>query len=147
MTRFFLGSLTCLLAVMPVAASAASPADALVAFEHARREAVAHVDLAAIDAMTSADLIYVDASGFERDKKAYLDHLATEGVVYNSYSLDDLHASVRGGVGVLSGLFRFNVTVSGRGNVGVQYFTSVYVRNGQGWKLMVWHPTRAAAQP
>lgn len=151
MTRFLLGPLACLLAIGPVAALAApvsnAATDALIAFEHARRDAVAHVDLAAIDAMTGADLIYVDASGFERDKKAYLDHLATEGVVYKSYSLDDLHASVRGDVGVLTGFFRFDVTVNGRGNAGAQYFTAVYRREEGRWKLIVWHPTRSATQP
>lgn len=139
--------LACLLAcgALPGAAFAAGQdaAKEIIAFEHARRDAIARVDLKALDRMTGQDLAYVDASGFERNKQQHLDHLAVEGVVYNSYSLDGLHAAVRGRLATLTGLFRFDVTVKGRHNAGNQYFTAVYLRTGKSWKLLIWHPTRA----
>lgn len=123
------------------------PGADLIAFEHARRDAIMRVDLKAVDRMTDKDLIYVDASGFERNKREHLAHLAVEGLVYNSYSLDDLRAVVRGRMATLTGLFRFDVTVKGRRNSGRQYFTAVYGRTGGQWKLRLWHPTRATDLP
>ncbi|WP_313804747.1 nuclear transport factor 2 family protein [Sphingobium sp.] len=126
-----------------MASASSSKPDQIIAFEKARREAVVHVDLKALAAMSAQGLVYVDASGIKRNRAEYLDHIATEGVTYHSYSLDDLHAKVFGNLAVLTGIFRFDVEVKGRLNHGVQYFTSVYVHENKGWKLKIWHPTRA----
>jgi ketosteroid isomerase-like protein len=121
-----------------------APEREVLAFERARREAVVRVDLKALDAMSSPDLVYVDAHGFERNKQQYLEHLATEGVHYNSYSLEDTTARVYGDLAVVTGMFKFDVTVNGKSTNGAQYYTSVYVRNNGAWTLLIWHPTVAA---
>ena len=117
----------------------------LLAVDKTRREAVVRVDLPQLDAMSARDLIYVDAHGIERNKQEYLDHLRTEGVHYTSYALEDQTVRIEGKIGVITGLFRFNVTVTGKSSQGSQLYTAVFVREVGAWKLLIWHPTTKAA--
>lgn len=120
-----------------------APERSVLEFEKSRRAAVASKDLKALDRMTADDLRYVDAGGIERNKAEYLEHISTENIRYNSYSLDAAAAKVFGSLAVATGTFNYDVTVDSRINKGSQYYTAVYVRVGGDWKLLIWHPTIA----
>lgn len=120
-----------------------APERAVLEFEKRRREAVVAKDLNALARMTADDLRYVDAGGIERNKAEYLEHIRTENIRYNSYSLDDTAAKVFGQLAVATGTFNYDVTVDARVNRGSQYYTAVYLRQDGEWKLLIWHPTVA----
>ena len=114
---------------------------AVLSAEKSRREAVVERSLAKLAAMTAEDLIYVDAHGIERNKPAYLEHIATENVRYVSYSLEHPSVRIEGTVAIVRGIFQFDVMANGRSHKGSHLYTAVYVREGAAWKLLVWHPT------
>lgn len=124
-----------------------APERGVLAFEQQRREAVVRKDLQALAAMTSERLRYVDASGIERNKTDYLEHIRTENIRYNAWSLDGAAAKVYGDLAVATGTFNYDVNVDARSNKGSQYYTAVYVRHGADWQLLIWHPTVVARAP
>jgi ketosteroid isomerase-like protein len=124
-----------------------APERAVLQFEQRRREAVVRKDLQALAAMTDERLRYVDAGGIERTKPEYLEHIRTENIRYNAWSLDGASARVYGDLAVATGTFNYDVNVDARVNKGSQHYTAVYVRHGSDWQLLIWHPTVVLKTP
>lgn len=138
------------LAVLPIPAPAQTAAKdtvAAVLAAHDKRMAatIAPPDLAALAAMMTDDLTYTHSSAVTETKAEFLEALRTGKYVYREIAPRDRRVRVFGDSAAVSGWARVVIEPGGQRTELELYFTELYVKQGEQWKMALWQSTRPPA--
>ena len=132
------------MALRPVLAHPASGEDQVMVVEHAREEALAKNDFAALDKILAEDLRYCHGSGVVQTKAEFLNMLKTGGNRYLKYELSNVKIHADGNIAVIDGTSNITVNPGGRGERNEEMIvTLVYEKRGGEWKMISSQSTRA----
>jgi Domain of unknown function (DUF4440) len=107
-----------------------------------RMTAMAQKDIATLNTLLSADLIYTHSSARLDTKQSLIGNMETGSTVYTAVEPSDVKAQDLGDAVVLTGSCRISVTAQGRPNSFSVRFTDVYANKGGQWQMVTWQSTR-----
>ena len=107
-----------------------------------RMTAMAQKDIATLNTLLSADLIYTHSSARLDTKQSLIGNMEPGSTVYTAVEPSDVKAQDLGDAVVLTGSCRISVTVQGRPNSFSVRFTDVYANKGGHWQMVTWQSTR-----
>jgi ketosteroid isomerase-like protein len=113
--------------------------------ETAWTTAVSKSDAAAVASLLSDDLIYTHSTGLAESKSQYLAKLKTGAQKYDSIQYSDQKIRLFGNTAVVNGTFRMTGSTKGVPFDNTLLVTHVWVKQGNGWKLVSHQTTRKAA--
>ncbi len=137
-------ALAAALAMATAVAHAGGAEQAVLAAHDARIVATIAADVAALGAMMTDDLTYTHSSGTTETKAQFLDGLKTGKYVYRSVTPEDRRVRLYADAAVVSGPCRIVIEPGGKRSEIHLYFTEFYVRQGDRWRMALWHSTRLA---
>jgi ketosteroid isomerase-like protein len=114
----------------------------IIELDKKRMDAMAHKDVAALNALLSDDLIYCHSSARLDTKQSLIGAMESGATVYNAVEPSDVKAQDLGSAVVLTGIARIRVTSGGKPNAFGVRFTDVYANNGGKWQMVTWQSTR-----
>jgi ketosteroid isomerase-like protein len=111
--------------------------------EARRYQAMTDGDLATLDELLSADLVYAHSDASRDTKQSYLDKIATGDFDYGPMSHPEAAIVVHGDCVIVVGDMRGEVKIAG-GNTRVLNSSAlaVWVREGDKWVLLAFQPTK-----
>jgi ketosteroid isomerase-like protein len=113
----------------------ALPADAL-ALEERRRQALLAGDLAALQELLAASLVYVHSTGVRDGRDSYLAKLASGSLRYLALAFEDLQVQQAGQAWVVHGAMRATVRKDGADKAVASLFMTVWAADRDGtWRL------------
>jgi len=105
-------------------------------------------DVATLDRLIAANYTHVETDGGLRDKAQFLALLATPGLRFVRWEVDENHVRVYGDVAVVSGVYRNVVrTAGGEQPEKRARHLRVWVRERGAWRNVAHQATRLAPQP
>jgi hypothetical protein len=107
-----------------------------------RMTAMAQKDIATLNTLLSADLIYTHSSARLDTKQSLIGNMESGSTVYTAVEPSDVKAQDLGDAVVLTGSCRISVTAQGRPNSFSVRFTDVYANKGGQWQMVAWQSTR-----
>ena len=107
-----------------------------------RMTAMAQKDIATLNTLLSADLIYTHSSARLDTKQSLIGNMESGSTVYTAVEPSDVKAQDLGDAVVLTGSCRISVTAQGRPNSFSVRFTDVYANKGGQWQMVTWQSTR-----
>jgi Domain of unknown function (DUF4440) len=107
-----------------------------------RMTAMAQKDIATLNTLLSADLIYTHSSARLDTKQSLIGNMESGSTVYTAVEPSDVKAQNLGDVVVLTGSCRISVMSQGRPNSFSVRFTDVYANRGGQWQMVTWQSTR-----
>src|SRR6202022_2316267 len=107
-----------------------------------RMTAMAQKDIATLNTLLSADLIYPHSSARLDTKQKLIGNMGSGSTVYTAVEPSDVKAQDLGDAVVLTGSCRISVTAQGRPNSFSVRFTDVYANKGGQWQMVTWQSTR-----
>ncbi len=125
-------------------AAADDPDRDWLALEEARYAAMVRVDLPALRATLSDDLIFTHASGRLDDKASFLEKLSSGTLVYEAITTDDLRVQAYDACVVITGRSLLEIKVRGEARELNLRFTSVWVEDEDGWKIVAYQSTHTS---
>lgn len=99
-------------------------------------------DVAALSAMMTDDLTYTHSSGVVESKAEFLDGLKSGRYLYREITPRERRVRVHGDAAVVSGRCHIVIEPGGRRTEIDLTFTELYVKEGGGWRMALWHSTR-----
>ena len=115
----------------------------VLAVERARFAAMTRADVAALDTLLAADLVYTHSTGRVETKEQFLTSLRTRRIVYERINPDELQVRrPTPDVAVITGRARVWVTLADTRQEFDIRFTEVLVRSGDRWQTSIWQSTR-----
>lgn len=138
-----LTTLLCLLTLWSCTANAQTndaQQEVLAAHEE-RRVATLNGDANTVASMMTDDLTFTHANAVVETKEQFVDALETGRLQYKTLSDEDLQVRVNGNTGVVSGTVHIVVDASGTEYDLRVVFTELWVKEGDIWKMMLWHAT------
>ena len=114
----------------------------IIDLDKKRMDAMAHKDVAALNALLSDDLIYCHSSARLDTKQSLIGAMESGATVYNAVEPSDVKAQDLGNAVVLTGIARIRVTSGGKPNAFSVRFTDVYAKRGGAWQMVTWQSTR-----
>ena len=117
-------------------------ADQIRALEDGRYQAMTDGDVAALDGLFAADLLYTHSDATTDSKRSYLDRLASGYFKYGPISHPETGIVVHGDCVIVSGAMRGEVEIGGHLRVLNNASLSVWVREGESWLLLAYQPTK-----
>jgi ketosteroid isomerase-like protein len=120
----------------------AANSQTVIDLDRKRMQAMAHKDLATLDALISEDLVYTHSSARIDTKKSLIGAMESGATVYTGVEPSEVKAQDLGDTVVLTGNARISVNSGGRAmNFGVR-FTDVWANKGGRWQMVAWQSTR-----
>src|SRR6202048_2690474 len=107
-----------------------------------RMTAMAQKDIATLNTLLSADLIYTHSSARLDTKQSLIGNMESGSTVYTAVEPSDVKAQDLGDAVVLTGSCRIGVMSGGRPNSFGVRFTDVYAKKGGRWQMVAWQSTR-----
>lgn len=86
-------------------------------------------------------LSYIHSNGWVQTKKEFIDDF-TSKLIYHDISLTELNARVYRRSAVITGKGHFNASLNGNRTETNLFFTEVYIRYGNKWKLASRHANK-----
>jgi len=116
---------------------------AVLAAHEQRRAATLKGDSDAVASMMRDDLTFTHANAVVETKAQFVDALKTRRLRYKALADgEDRTVRVHGGTGVVSGTCRILVDASGT-EIDIRVrFTELWVKEGERWRMMLWHATQ-----
>ena len=115
------------------------------ALEDRRYEAVTAGDVATLDGLFAADLVYTHSDASADGKQSYLEKLAAGYFKYGPISHPESSILVHGDCALVFGDMRGEVRLDGQMRVLNNKTLSVWVREGERWLLLAFQPTKYPA--
>jgi ketosteroid isomerase-like protein len=112
------------------------------ALEARRYEAVTAGDLAALDELLAADLVYTHSDASADSKQSYLEKLAAGYFKYGPISHPEHSILVHGDCALVFGDMRGEVQIAGQVRVLNSRSLAVWVRENGNWALLAFQPTK-----
>jgi ketosteroid isomerase-like protein len=112
------------------------------ALEARRYEAVTAGDVAALDELFAADLVYTHSDASADSKQSYLEKLAAGHFKYGPISHPEHSIVVHGDCALVLGDMRGEVQVAGQVRVLNSRSLAVWVRENGSWVLLAFQPTK-----
>jgi ketosteroid isomerase-like protein len=112
------------------------------ALEARRYEAVTAGDVAALDGLFAADLVYTHSDASADSKQSYLEKLAAGHFKYGPISHPEHSIVVHGDCALVVGDMRGEVQIAGQVRVLNSRSLAVWVRENEGWVLLAFQPTK-----
>ena len=114
--------------------------------EARRYQAMTDADIATLDELFSADLVYTHSDATSDSKQSYLDRVATGFFRYGPMTHPEHSIVVRGDCAVVIGDMRGEVLVNGATMRALNSRTlAVWVREDGNWALLAFQPTKYPA--
>jgi ketosteroid isomerase-like protein len=91
--------------------------------------------------MMTDDLTFTHANAVVETKAEFLDALKTGRYQYKSLTDEERGVRVHGDAGIVSETCRIVVTAAGK-DIDIRVrFTELWVKEGGGWRMVLWHAT------
>ena len=113
--------------------------------EAKRYQAMTDGDVAAMEGLLSADLVYTHSDASSDSKQGYLDKLASGHFDYGVIEHPESSIVVHGDCAIVLGDMRGEVRIGGQTRVLNSRSLAVWVREGEKWVLLAYQPTRYPA--
>jgi ketosteroid isomerase-like protein len=94
-----------------------------------------------VASMMTDDLTFTHANAVVETKEQFIDALESRRLQYKTLTDEDLQVRVHGTTGVVSGTVHIVVDASGTEYDLRVLFTELWVKEGDTWKMMLWHAT------
>jgi ketosteroid isomerase-like protein len=117
-------------------------AEQIRALEARRYEAVTAGDLAALDGLLAADLVYTHSDAVADSKQSYLEKLAAGHFKYGPISHPETSIVVHGDCALVIGDMRGEVQIAGQVRMLNSRSLAVWVRENGSWVLLAFQPTK-----
>jgi ketosteroid isomerase-like protein len=114
----------------------------VIDLDRQRMEAMARKDLAALDALISADLVYTHSTARLDTKQSLLGAMESGATVYTAVVPSEVKAQDLGDAVVLTGRAQIGVMSQGRPNSFSVRFTDVWSNQAGRWQMVAWQSTR-----
>jgi ketosteroid isomerase-like protein len=118
---------------------------AVLAAQDRRIAATIAGDVAALGAMMTDDLTYTHSSGVEESKAEFLEGLKNGKYLYREITPRGRKVRVHGGAAIVSGPAHIVIEPAGKRTELELYFTELYVKEGDHWRMALWQSTRLPA--
>lgn len=129
-------------AAVTAAARAGDVEQAVLAAQDRRIALTVAADVAALEALTTADLTYTHSNAVVESRADFLAGLKSGKYRYKSVAFDERTVRVYGDAAAITGGCRVLVVVDGR-DIDVKLrFTELYARQDGSWKMALWQSTR-----
>jgi ketosteroid isomerase-like protein len=112
------------------------------ALEARRYEAVTAGDVAALDELFAADLVYTHSDASADSKQSYLEKLAAGHFKYGPISHPESGIVVHGDTALVIGDMRGEVQIAGQVRVLNSRSLAVWARENESWLLLAFQPTK-----
>ena len=112
------------------------------ALEARRYAAVTAGDVAALDELFAADLVYTHSDASADSKQSYLEKLAAGHFKYGPISHPEHSIVVHGDCALVFGDMRGEVQIAGQVRVLNSRSLAVWVRENESWVLLAFQPTK-----
>ena len=112
------------------------------ALEDRRYEAVTAGDVATLDGLFAADLVYTHSDASADSKESYLEKLAAGHFKYGPISHPEHSIVVHGDCALVFGDMRGEVQIGGQARVLNSRSLAVWVREHGSWGLLAFQPTK-----
>jgi ketosteroid isomerase-like protein len=112
------------------------------ALEARRYAAVTAGDVAALDELFAADLVYTHSDASADSKQSYLEKLASGHFKYGPISHPEHSIVVHGDCALVFGDMRGEVQIGGQVRVLNSRSLAVWVRENESWALLAFQPTK-----
>ena len=113
----------------------------VLAAHEKRRVATLNGDASTVASMMTDDLTFTHANAVVETKEQFVDALETKRLQYKTLADEDLQVRVKGSTGVVSGTVHIVVDAAGTEYDLRVLFTELWVKEGDTWKMMLWHAT------
>jgi ketosteroid isomerase-like protein len=113
--------------------------------EAKRYQAMTDGDVAAMEGLLSADLVYTHSDASSDSKQGYLDKLASGHFDYGVIEHPESSIVVHGDCAIVIGDMRGEVRIGGQTRVLNSRSLAVWVREGEKWVLLAYQPTKYPA--
>jgi ketosteroid isomerase-like protein len=117
-------------------------AEQISALEARRYQAVSAGDMAALDELFAADLMYTHSDASVDSKQSYLEKLAAGHFKYGPISHPEHSILVHGDCALVYGDMRGEVQIAGQVRVLNSRSLAVWVRENGSWVLLAFQPTK-----
>ena len=117
-------------------------AEQIRALEARRYEAVTAGDVATLDGLFAADLVYTHSDASADSKQSYLEKLAAGHFKYGPISHPETSIVVHGDCALVIGDMRGEVQIGGQVRVLNSRSLAVWVRENGSWVLLAFQPTK-----
>jgi ketosteroid isomerase-like protein len=112
------------------------------ALEARRYQAMTDGDVAALDDLLSADLVYAHSDATRDTKQSYLDRIANGYFDYGPLSHPEAAIVVHGDCAIVAGDMRGEIQFAGQTRVLNSTALAVWVRENEKWVLLAFQPTK-----
>lgn len=109
--------------------------------ENRRYEAMTQGDLAALDAVLSADLTYMHSGGSLDTKAQYMATLASGQLQFVSITPQEVQVRGYGACGVVTGIALLHIKRHGQDRRFRIRYTSVYIKQQDRWQMVAFQAT------
>ena len=113
----------------------------VLAAHEKRRTATLNGDANTVASMMTDDLTFTHANAVVETKEQFVDALKTRRLQYKTLTDEDRQIRVNGSTGVVSGTCHIVVDASGTEYDLRVLFTEFWVKEGETWRMMLWHAT------
>jgi ketosteroid isomerase-like protein len=112
------------------------------ALEARRYQAMTDADIATLDELFSADMVYTHSDASADSKQSYLDRLASGYFKYGPIAHPEASVVVHGDCAIVVGDMRGEVVIGGAKRVLNSRSLAVWVRENGNWALLAYQPTK-----
>jgi ketosteroid isomerase-like protein len=113
----------------------------VLAAHEKRRQATLNGDANTVASMMTDDLTFTHANAVVETKEQFIEALESRRLQYKTLTDEDLQVRVTGNTGVVSGTVHIVVDAAGTEYDLRVLFTELWVKEGDTWKMMLWHAT------
>lgn len=125
-----------LVALFPRTGAAGTTEEDLNAFEQIRYEVLIENDWPTLDTLLSDEFFYNTANGASMTKSAFIDLMKSGAAIVRKAVRDEAIVHDYGELAVVTGVVHVDVTVKGEDKTIHSRYLHVWIRKGQGWKLV-----------
>jgi ketosteroid isomerase-like protein len=112
------------------------------ALEARRYQAMTDGDVAALDDLLSADLVYTHSDATRDSKQSYLERIANGYFDYGPLTHPEEAIVVHGDCVIVTGDMRGEVRIAGKQRILNSSALAVWAREGEKWMLLAYQPTK-----
>ena len=112
-----------------------------LAAEDARYQAQMIAEIVAMETLFGDDLVYQHSTGALDDKTGFIRAISSGAVRYRTMERDDVKVRIYGGIAIITGRARFEVTVNGADSTVRLRFHSIWAKRGAGPQFVSWQAT------
>jgi hypothetical protein len=116
--------------------------DEALAAEDARFKAQMSGDGAAMNKLFGDDLVYIHSSTVQDTKKSFIESITSGNVRYRSMHRGESKVRTYGGVAIVSGSAKFEVTVKGENRTLDLLYHAIWAKRASGPQFISWQATK-----